>query len=113
MFGLGLRFGVSFAAVFGSAGAVVATGSFMAAVVFAVFVTAFGVLPVMGLVAFVARRSCAGYVAAAALTVPVAAVVVVATAPDRDATVSVGKAADSMVVVVAAVPDRSVVSVGA
>ena len=78
-----------------------------------VLVTTFGVLPVMGLVAFVARRSCAGHVATTALAIPVATVVVVAATTDRDTAVSVRKVADSMVVVVAAVPDRSVVSVRA
>ena len=86
----------------------------MSVVGFVVFVTTFfGVFPMMGLVAFVARRSCAGHVATTALAIPVATVVVIATPPDSDAAVSVRKVADSMVVVAAAVPDRSVISVRA
>ena len=90
-----------------------AAGVSVAVVCFAIPVTTACVVSVMGLRTSVTGRACAGYVAAAALTVPVAAVVVVATVPDRDAAVSVGKAADSMVIVVTAVPDRSVVSVRA
>lgn len=88
-------------------------GVSMAVVWFTISVTAACIMVAIGWWTSVTGRALAGHVAVATFTVPGAAVVVVAAVPDHDAAVSVGKAADAVVVVLAAVSDRSLVSVGA
>jgi len=85
----------------------------MVVVWFAISVTTACVMLAIGLWASVTGRALAGHVAIATFTIPGAAVVVVAAVPDRDAAVSIRKAADAVVIVLAAVSDRSLVSVGA